>query len=243
MIGLLERHGGVLTAGAIGAFGSAERSLRALAGATPCRLEGEGGSFAEEILDGAVRHGHAEVVRAALEQIDWHPDDPRWFPMLEQALGHDSDPEGTDWTDSPYLACFRLLLERCNPNLRGRPTDRQQFGLTPLHNIVARGNLAPVERVAFGRAILDKGEDLNLRDSLLKSTPLGWASRWGQLPLVRLFLERGARSDRDGRRGLGHAAGAGQEGSLCGDRGRADSPGSSVALSRSVRLQFVNRWA
>jgi ankyrin repeat protein len=46
--------------------------------------------------------------------------------------------------------------------------------------------------VTFARAILDKGADLSLRDNLLKSTPLGWASRWGQLPLVRLFLERGA---------------------------------------------------
>lgn len=27
---------------------------------------------------------------------------------------------------------------------------------------------------------------------LLKSTPLGWACRWGQLPLVKLFLDRGA---------------------------------------------------
>ena len=192
MIGLLERHGGVLTAGAIGAFGSAELSLRALTGATPCRLEGEHGSVAEEILGGAVRHGHAEVVRAALGQIDWHREDPRWFPMLEQTLPHDSDPEGTDWNDSPHLACFSLLLERCDPNLRGRPTDRQQFGLTALHNIVARGNLAPVERVAFARAILDTGAHLDLRDNLLKSTPLGWACRWGQLALVRLFLERGA---------------------------------------------------
>lgn len=192
MIALLERHGGVLTAGAIGAFGSAELSLRALTGATPCRLEGDHGSVAEEILGGAVRHGHAEVARAALEQIDWHPGDPRWFSMLEQTLRHDSEPAGTDWSDSPYLACFRLLLERCDPNLRGRPTDRQQFGLTTLHNIVARGNLASVERVTFARAILDKGADLSLRDNLLKSTPLGWASRWGQLPLVRLFLERGA---------------------------------------------------
>jgi hypothetical protein len=27
---------------------------------------------------------------------------------------------------------------------------------------------------------------------MLKSTPLGWACRWGQLGLVKLFLERGA---------------------------------------------------
>jgi ankyrin repeat protein len=192
MIALLERHGGMLTAGAIGAFGSVELSLRALAGGAPCRLEGERGSIAEELLGGAVRHGHAEVVRAALEQIDWPRDDPRWFPMLEQTLRHDSDPAVTDWDNSPHLACFRLLLERCDPNLRGRPTDRHQFGLTTLHNIVARGNLAPVERVAFARAVLEEGAHLDLRDHLLKSTPLGWACRWGQLPLVRLFLERGA---------------------------------------------------
>ncbi len=94
--------------------------------------------------------------------------------------------------DSPHLGCFRLLLTRCDPSLRGRPTDRQQFGLTTLHNIVARGNLAPEERVAFARTILDSGARLEVRDNLLKSTPLGWACRWGQGPLVTLFLERGA---------------------------------------------------
>jgi len=30
------------------------------------------------------------------------------------------------------------------------------------------------------------------RDDLLKSTPLGWACRWGREELVRFFLERGA---------------------------------------------------
>src|SRR4029450_2100536 len=91
-----------------------------------------------------------------------------------------------------YLTCFRLLLERCDPNLRGGPTDGGQFGLTTLHNIVARGDMTPEERVAFAAAILDHGSRLDIRDNLLKSTPLGGACRWGQLPLVKLFLERGA---------------------------------------------------
>jgi ankyrin repeat protein len=192
MIALLEAHGGMLTAGAIAAFGSVDLALRVLAADAPCRVEGESSSVAEELLNGAARRGEPEIVRAALAQIDWRPDDPRWFSLLEQTLRHDSDPAVTEWKDSPHLTGFRLLLERCDPNLRGRPTDRQQFGLTPLHNIVARGNLAPVERVAFAGAILDKGARLDVRDNLLKSTPLGWACRWGQLPLVRLFLERGA---------------------------------------------------
>ena len=33
---------------------------------------------------------------------------------------------------------------------------------------------------------------LDIRDELLKSTPLGWACRWGREGLVRLFLEKGA---------------------------------------------------
>jgi ankyrin repeat protein len=52
--------------------------------------------------------------------------------------------------------------------------------------------MKPEERVAYARAILDAGARLDLRDNLLESTPLGWACRWGQLPLVKLFLERGA---------------------------------------------------
>jgi ankyrin repeat protein len=33
---------------------------------------------------------------------------------------------------------------------------------------------------------------MDVRDDLLKSTPLGWAGRWGRLELVKLLLERGA---------------------------------------------------
>jgi ankyrin repeat protein len=40
--------------------------------------------------------------------------------------------------------------------------------------------------------LLDAGASLTIRDSLLQSTPLGWACRWGRIELVRLYLERGA---------------------------------------------------
>jgi ankyrin repeat protein len=33
---------------------------------------------------------------------------------------------------------------------------------------------------------------IDLRDALLKSTPLGWACRWGRTEIVKLFLARGA---------------------------------------------------
>jgi hypothetical protein len=39
---------------------------------------------------------------------------------------------------------------------------------------------------------LDASARLDIRDDLLKSTPLGWACRWGGAELVRLVLEHGA---------------------------------------------------
>jgi ankyrin repeat protein len=39
---------------------------------------------------------------------------------------------------------------------------------------------------------LDAGASLSKRDQLLKSTPMGWACRWGRTALVHLYLSRGA---------------------------------------------------
>jgi ankyrin repeat protein len=194
MLALLTRFGGVPTATTAGLYRQTELARRMLAGDAPYRLDGTGGeTVAEQLLWGATCGGDPDIVRMALERVDWPRDDPRWFTVLEQPLRtwtHGSS--GDDLPRDSYLNCFRLVLERCDPNLRGRPTDEQQFGLTTLHNIVARGNMAPEERVAFATAILERGASLCIRDHLLRSTPLGWACRWGQLPLVKLFLDRGA---------------------------------------------------
>ena len=192
MIALLQRYGGVPTPGTAASFRQTELARKMLAGEARYRLEGTA-TLAQELLSGAACGGDAEVVRMALEHVDWARDDPRWFATLEQPLRkwtHGSISE--TWDKTTYLTCFRLLLDRCDPNLRGRPTDGGQFGLTTLHNIVARGDMMPEERVAFATAILDRGARLEIRDHLLKSTPLGRACRWGQLSLVKLFLDRGA---------------------------------------------------
>ena len=194
MVALLERYGGIPTAASAGLFRKADLVRRMVAGDARYRVDGAAGeSLGEQLLWGGACGGDLEVVRLGLERLDWARDDPRWFTMLEQTLRHWAFGSATEgWDESTYLACFRLLVDRCDPNLRGRPTDDQQFGLTTLHNIVARGDMAPEERVEYARAILDAGARLGIRDNLLKSTPLGWACRWGQLPLVTLFLERGA---------------------------------------------------
>jgi ankyrin repeat protein len=45
---------------------------------------------------------------------------------------------------------------------------------------------------------LDAGASLSKRDQLFKSTPLGWACRWGRTDLVQLYLSRGADTPEPG---------------------------------------------
>ena len=151
----------------------------------------------EELLSAGACGGDPEIVRMALALVDWPRDDPRWFGILEQPLriwnhssGHWANHE---WDRGSYLTCFRLLLERCDPNIRGRTTDQGQFGLTILHSVAgSREHVTPEERGAFATMLLDAGARVDVRDNLLKSTPLGWACRWGRVELVKLLLERGA---------------------------------------------------
>jgi len=48
------------------------------------------------------------------------------------------------------------------------------------------------EATAFAWALLDAGAKRDGRDDILKSTPLGWACRWGRVGVVEAMLERGA---------------------------------------------------
>ena len=48
------------------------------------------------------------------------------------------------------------------------------------------------EATAFALALLDTGARVDVRDDILKSTPLGWACRWGRAGVAELLLERGA---------------------------------------------------
>ena len=83
-----------------------------------------------------------------------------------------------------------MILERSGGNLPG------PFGRTLLHDIAGSWpRSAPMgaeEQLAFATMLIDKGARLDARDDLLKSTPLGWACRWGQIELVKLLLSRGA---------------------------------------------------
>ena len=193
MVALLERYGGIPNATSAGLFRKTDLARRMLSGDAPYRLDGVGGdTLAEQLLWGSACGGDPEIVRLALERVDWRRDDPRWFTVLEQPLRTWTHGSGSEeWPRDTYVTCFRLVLASADPNLRGRPNDEGQFGLTILHSVAAK-DLTSDERLAFASALLDAGARLDVRDNVLKSTPLGWACRWGRADMVDLLLERGA---------------------------------------------------
>jgi ankyrin repeat protein len=86
------------------------------------------------------------------------------------------------------------MVERAGPNAPG------PYGRTILHDVCAGWphttaadeplRLGIVPR--FATILLDAGARLDIRDTILMSTPLGWACRWGRVEMVKLFLARGA---------------------------------------------------
>jgi ankyrin repeat protein len=195
MIALLERYGGKSNPSMAGFYRRKDLALRLLAEHGDAKLPDDGfssGKVAEQLLGAAARGGDPEILRMAMARVDWPYGDPRWYGALKPPLEFWNHWIGSwchpEWDRSTYLTCFKMILGRIGP-----PNQQHRFGVTILHEIVTLGDhVTAEERVAFATAALDTGARLDLRDYLLKSTPLGWACRWGREELVRLLLDRGA---------------------------------------------------
>lgn len=195
MVTLLERYGGRTNASMAGLYRRADIARHLLDEFGDADLPDNGfsrGRVAEQLLGAAARGGDPEILRMALARVAIPYGDARWNGLLAGPLEFWNHWIGPwchhEWDRSTYLACFKMILERCGP-----PNARLHGGATILHQIVVMGDhVAPEERVAFATAAIDAGARFDIRDDLLKSTPLGWACRWGREELVRLLLERGA---------------------------------------------------
>jgi ankyrin repeat protein len=146
--------------------------------------EDAGEEVARELAWSAACNGCPEIVAMALPRLTWARDDPRWNWILVQPPRS----AGDDGIEEPYFTCMALLLERIDANVGRR-------GSTVLHFVAARGTLSETARVRFAAMLLDRGARLDMRDELLRSTPLGWACRWGRKEMVALLLSRGAAVD------------------------------------------------
>jgi ankyrin repeat protein len=178
-ITLLEQHGGFLDAVSAGFSRQTEAARRLLEDEAAGRLRAGATSpdntVAEDLISTAAGGGAPEIVRLALERIDWPRDDTRWMgPLWQVFTCHAGVERGLD--------CFRQLLDRADPNIGAS-------SCTMLHTVMAHGRR---EHVPYAEMLLDRGARMGIRDELLKSTPLGWACRWGRVHFVTLLLERGA---------------------------------------------------
>ena len=199
MLDLLARHGGVVSAATAAYHGdiaiARQRIEEEDAGRLPPGGVSPGGMVAVDLLGGDC--GEPEIIRMALARIDCPPEDPRWYRALKGTLSFWSY---VPWIESPrwqprrsgYLESFRLILARTHANVRGT------FGRTILHDVMAMGFhdgasgwVTEEEALGFAVTLLDAGARTDVRDDLLKSTPLGWACRWGRPLIVKELLQRG----------------------------------------------------
>ena len=130
----------------------------------------------------AADNGCPEILALALPRLGWPRGDERWHWILMQPPRSCGD----NGIEEPYFTSMELLLAHgIDPNVARR-------GATVLHFTAARPGLGESARVRFCAMLLDRGARLDLRDDLLKSTPLGWACRWGRKAMVEFLLSRGA---------------------------------------------------
>lgn len=111
--------------------------------------------------------------------------------MLELLMDHGARcPDISKWGARYYFKHYDtaefLLQNGLNPN----HMNWRQFTL--LHD------MAHVGDVPKARLLIDYGADVNYVDGEYRSTPLGYAARWGHREIVELLLERGADPNKAG---------------------------------------------
>jgi ankyrin repeat protein len=137
-----------------------------------------------ELLWAACDHGCPEIVELALSHIKWASSDPQWHWVIIQPIRGAS---GDSTANAGHFRCMDLLLRHgVDPNVT-------RMGQTVLHFAAAyHGAVSDADRAGFASMLIDRGARLDLRDDLLKSTPLGWACRWGRTKLAQTLIARGA---------------------------------------------------
>ena len=135
--------------------------------------------LAQELAWSACDHGCPQIVEMAIARLQWPRADSRWHWIIIQPI-RGAKSEG-------HFQCMAVLLRHgVDPNVA-------RYGQRALHFAAAySGAVSDADRARFAAMLLDAGAKLDVRDDLLKSTPLGWACRWGRTKLAELLIARGA---------------------------------------------------
>ena len=111
--------------------------------------------------------------------------------MLELLMRYGARvPDISKWAQEYYFKNYEsavfLMENGMNPN------HMNWRRVTLLHDMACKGNIPKA------RLLLDHGADIDPVDEEYRSTPLGFASRWGQREMVAFLLERGADANESG---------------------------------------------
>jgi ankyrin repeat protein len=126
-----------------------------------------------EALENAAIEGQEAFVRLMLR---YRPDLASRIAVGVRSRGPDSSIKTRELTEF-------LFHRGMNPNLAN------WLGITPLHRFAERGD------VENATSFLEHGAHLNARDEECRSTPLGYAAKFGRKNMVELLLSRGARTN------------------------------------------------
>ena len=199
MKALLRRRGAVVPVEVIGLFRDVPAARDLIDGRAPAVTDRDHATAFEQLLWAAACGGEPEIIALCLPRIERAPNDPWWSHVLRQPMriwnhGPLDGPGGLD--RSNYPRCLEVILAHgVDPDV----TDHH--GFTTLQHVAQAGEtwgrqvITEEERVAFATLLLDAGAGLTRRDPLLRSTPLGWACRWGRRELAELLIARGAAVD------------------------------------------------
>ncbi len=193
---LLRSHGARVTASTVGLHRETDAARAILDGTLTAECMNSeitsDRNLVEELLWAGACGGDPEIVQMCLPRIQREPDDPWWASILGQPTriwNHQALHTNNKLDRSTYPDCMRLILQH-----GVHPDVGSEDGSTVLHHIAGPGEtrMTDQERIRFATILLEFGASLTLRDSLMQSTPLGWACCWGRVDLVRMYLKRGA---------------------------------------------------
>jgi ankyrin repeat protein len=139
----------------------------------------------KELAWSAADHGCPEIVELALPLLDPSAQDSRWchWLLIQPIRGAGAD---SLQNNGHFRSMETILRHGVDPNVT-------RLGQAVLHFAAAHhGAVSGEDRARFAAILIDHGARLDMRDDLLKSTPLGWACRWGRRELVELLIRRGA---------------------------------------------------
>jgi ankyrin repeat protein len=138
---------------------------------SPELLEDESAFWGEGILSGPANGNRRDMIELLMRYGARVPDVTKWGPYYY----------------FKHYETAKLLLERgMNPN------HLNWLEVSLLHYMAQQGDLQKAQ------LLLDHGADIDALDEEYRSTPLGFAARWGQKEIVALLLSRGADVNKSG---------------------------------------------